>query len=45
MTADKHLDQAIRFDAGRFSRQTVRTGDNGRCELTTLPFYAIGMKN
>lgn len=45
MTADKHLDQAIRFDAGRFSRQTVRTGDNGHCELTTLPFYAIGMKN
>lgn len=44
MVADKHLERAIRFDAGQFSRQGVRIDDNRCYELITLPFYAVGMK-
>ena len=44
MVIEKHLDRAIRFDAGKFSKQNVRIGDNGCYELTTLPFYAVDMK-
>jgi len=44
MVVEKHLDRAIRFDAGKFSKQNVRIGDKGCYELTTLPFYVAGMK-
>lgn len=44
MVAEKHLERAIRFDAGQFSRQGVRIDDNRCYELITLPFYAVGMK-
>ena len=41
MMVDKRLKRAVRFDAGRFSRQEVRTSDGSAYELVTLPIYAV----
>ena len=41
MMNDKRLKRAVRFDAGRFSRQDVRIGDECGYELVTMPLYAI----
>ena len=40
MILEKRLRSAVRFDAGKFSRQTIAIGGNPSFELTTLPLYA-----
>ena len=43
MMIDKRLTRAVRFDAGRFSRQFVRIADEGGYDLETLPLYAVSL--
>ena len=40
MILEKRLRRAVRFDAGRLSRQTIAIGCDQSFELTTLPLYA-----
>ncbi len=40
MVLEKHLRRAVRFDAGKFSRQTVAVGADRSFELVSLPLHA-----